>query len=81
LLDFVAAMRIERALQRLLELDEMLVAHVVEAMATLSVRAPLLDESVVLDVAIRNLPFPLPREMLLDDHANDTHVDQGNKRL
>ena len=36
MLDFVAAMRIERALQRLLELDEMLVAHVVEAMATAS---------------------------------------------
>lgn len=42
------------------------------------VHVPLVNEIVVLDVVIQGWPFLPQRMMLLVDHANDRHVDQGN---
>ena len=58
---------------------EMLVTYnAVEVMVVPFVHVPLVNEIVVLDVVIQGWPFLPQRMMLLVDHANDRHVDQGN---
>jgi hypothetical protein len=81
MLELLAEVRKVMELLQLLELVEMQVTHVVEVMAGQSVRAPLSNETVALDVAIQSSPFQPQLEMLLDDHASDRHADQGNTHL